>query len=153
MICKSCIQAQVALISLYFIYIGELVLTPSSNVLLCPGDQLHLTCNSSSFLVLWTVYDTNNGMNYSRHGGATASSGITRPSPLQVVSFTFNIASQIADNAGSSSHSLISNITVDNVTIALNATVITCMEVETGIQDMMTIHILNINDLQLGIVL
>ena len=73
------------------------------------------------------------------------------PSPLQVGSFTFNIASQVVDYPGSSDLSLISNITVDNVNITLNATVIICMD-STGIQDMVTIKIFNLNDLQLGMV-
>ena len=126
---------------------GELSLTPSSVVPLCPGDRLHLTCNSSSFLVVWTVYDTNNGTNNSRNAAASPSGGITMRN-LQFGLFTFNISSQVVNNTGRSnvSESLISNITVDNVDIALNATVITCTEVATGIQDMVTVNVIHVNE-------
>ena len=97
------------------------------------------------------MHDTNSDMNYSRNTAAQPSAGIARPLPLQVGSFTFNIATEFINNTGCPDHSLISNITVNNVTIALNATVITCTEVATGIKEMVTINILNMNDLQLGI--
>ena len=132
---------------------AQLSLAPSSGgiLTLCSGEQLHLTCNSSSelFLVLWTVYDTNNDMNYSTNAEASPSAGITRPSPLQVGSFTFNIVSQVVNNAGSSNLSLISNITVDNVSIALNETIIICTEVATGIQDVVTVNVIDANECKL----
>ena len=85
-------------------------------------------------------------MNYSRNTGALPSAGIARPLPLEVGSFTFNIATQAVNNTGSSNHSLISNITVDNVDITLNATVVICTEVETGIQDMVTVNVIGTNE-------
>ena len=125
---------------------GELTLTSSGGATLCPEDHLHLTCNSSSFLILWTVYDAKNDMNYSRYTEASPSTGIRRPSPLQVASFTFNIATQVVNNTASSDHSLISSITAKSVNIALNATAIICTEVETGIQDIVKINVIDTNE-------
>ena len=77
---------------------------------------------------------------------AFPSAEIIRALPLQVGSFTFNITSQVVNNTGSSNLSLISNMTVDNVSVTLNATVITCTEVATGIQDMVSVYVIGTNE-------
>ena len=87
------------------------------------------------------MYDTNNDMNDSTFAGALPSGEVATALPLQVGAFTFNIASQVVNTTTASS--LISNITVDNVSIALNATVIICTEDETGMQDMVIVNVID----------
>ena len=94
------------------------------------------------------MYDTNNGMNYSRTAAASPPNGSTISLPLRVNSFNFNIASQVINNTGRSNLSLISNITVESVDSSLNEVVVICTEEESGTQDMVKVHIFN--NFQLG---
>ena len=96
-----------------------------------------LTCNTSTSPQRWTVVDPNTDIMYTRHVSAYNDPGSI--SSFQVQSFTFNFA--IISALGILP--LISTLTVDDVTDYLNTSRISCQERETGISEMVTVHILD----------
>ena len=120
---------------------GRLTLTPSvaTSISLCPGDQLLLTCNTSSNYQRWSVQDPNMG-SYTRLIvlPSTADPVIT---PLEILSFTFNFDVISAANA----FPLVTTLTVDGVTDHLNATRITCQETNTVNSKTISVHIVESN--------
>ena len=100
----------------------------------CPGEQLTLTCNTSTGLQRWTIVDPT----YTRLISVPTAHGDI-PS-LRVQSFTFNFA------VISPLHALplISTLTVDGVTENLNTSTISCLELETMRSEMVSIHILSV---------
>ena len=105
---------------------------------ICPGEQLMLTCNTSTGLQRWTIVDPNTGVPDTRLISVPTTHGAI-PS-LRVQSFTFNFA------VISPLHTmpLISTLTVDGVTDYLNTFSISCLELDTGISEMVSIHILSV---------
>ena len=124
-------------------YAGRLTLTPSvvTSISLCPGDQLLLTCNTSSDYQRWTIQDPNNIMrNYTRLivVPTTAEPVIT---PLEVLSFIFSFDVISAAN----SFPLVTTLTVDRVTDHLNTTRINCLETNTENSKTISVNILEPN--------
>ena len=123
--------------------IGE-VLTPSVMTSVCPGEQLVLTCNTSTLSHRWTIVDPNTGMMYSRLASVPVHALETIP-PLQVQSFTFAFA--VISALGTLP--LISTLTVNNVTDYLNTSRIGC-QVEDGSEnstsEVVNIHVIEPND-------
>lgn len=96
-----------------------------------------LTCNTSTRLQLWTVVDPNTEMSHTRHVSVPTAPGTIMP--LQVQSFMVNFA--VISAIGTLP--LISTLTVDDVTDYLNTSRISCQELETGIIEMVTVHIVS----------
>ena len=106
---------------------------------ICPGDQLLLTCNTSTSLQQWSILDTNTGMLYTRF--ITVSSSIGQFTPHQIQSFTFNFA--VISTPGALP--LISTLSVDGVTAYLNMSVIGCLESDTGNRLTTIVHVFGYN--------
>ena len=121
------------------IFAGRLTLTTLIPVL-CPGDQLLLTCNTSTHLQRWTIVDPNTGMTYTRviEVPSTSRADIT-PLELQSLTFSFNVIS------ASSALPLVSTLTVNAVTDYLNTSRISCLEIVSGNSEMVNVHIVGPN--------
>ena len=131
-----------SLVSILCNYAGRLTLTPSvaTSISLCSGDQLILTCNTSTDLQQWSIQDPTMGMTHTRLI-AVPTTGGAAITPLEVQSFTFTFDVISASNA----LPLISTLTVDGVTDHLNTSGINCLEIDTGNSEMISVHILEPN--------
>ena len=117
------------------------MLTPSMKASVCPGDQLLLICNTSTSLQQWNIMDANTGMMYTRYITLSSSGTSGHFTPHQIQSFTFNFA--VISTPGTLP--LISTLSVDGVTAYLNASVIGCLESDTGIRLITNVHVFGSN--------
>ena len=107
-------------------------------VSVCPGDQLMLTCNTSTSLHQWSIEDPNTGMMYTRFITVSSTRHFT---PHLIQSFTFNFA--VISTPGALP--LISTLSVDGVTAYLNMSMIGCLESDTGIRLTTNVHVYGSN--------
>ena len=127
----------------FFFYAGRLTLTPSIMTSICSGDQLLLTCNSSTDLHQWSILDPATGRTYTRLI-AVPTTAVAVITPLEVQSITFSFDVISASNA----LPLISTLTVDSVTDYLNTSRIVCSEIDSGNSEMVSINVLGPNPLK-----
>ena len=118
-----------------------MTLTPSIATSVCPGDQLVLTCNTSTEVHQWTIVDPSTGRTSSRTIAVPATSRAQAITPLEVQAFVFSFAIISAPNTVP----LISTLTVNDMTDYLNRSRISCLESDTGNSEMVSIHILGSN--------
>ena len=113
----------------------------------CPGEQLTLTCNTSTYTHRWTLVDPNTGMMHSRLVSVPVHVPETIP-PLQVQSFYFTFA--VTSTPGTLP--LISTLTVNNVTDYLNTSRISCLGVgsENSTSEVVNIHVIEPNGILEG---
>lgn len=144
------ISSEIDRLTLYIpsILSALLSLTPSETVVPCPGDQLLLTCSTTSTTVRWIVSHLGTGVIQTRHRNvvAASTSGTYVPTPFDINSITFNfIAETIVDSAESvdSTTLLITNLTVEGVTTDLNQTAITCLDVGSGSGSTTTVNVIS----------
>ena len=127
-------------ISIYFV--GRVALAPPMLITVCPGDQLVLTCNTSSGAHQWMIEDPNIGSMYTRT--IVVSSSIAEVTPLKILSFIFNFAVI----SPPSELPLISTLSVDNISVSLNATRVRCLEIDSGDRQQVTVYIFRPNSLE-----
>jgi hypothetical protein len=96
-----------------------------------------LTCNTSTDLQRWVIVDPNTGMSYPRLISVPTTHGAITPHQVQSFIFNFAVVSPLRTLP------LISTVTVDGVTDYLNASTISCVELETGTSEMVSVHILD----------
>ena len=125
-------------------YVGSLTLTPSIATSICPGDQLTLTCNTSTDVQQWTIVDPNTGMSYTRIIAVPTTSNPQAITPFEIQPFIFSFAIISTPNTSP----LISSLTVNDVTNYLNTSRISCLERDTGNSEAVSIHILGSNTLE-----
>ena len=110
---------------------------------LCSGDQLLLTCNTSTDIQKWSIVNPNTGMTHTclLTVPTTSEAVVT---PLQVQSSIINFAIISASNT----LPLISTLTVEAVTDYLNTSTISCLEIDSGNSEMVSINIPGPNPLK-----
>ena len=122
---------------------GRITLSPSTMIAVCPGDQLALTCNTSSDVHQWIIDDNNTGSTYTRLI-VSVSSSMAQVTPLQIQSFKFNFAIISPPSA----LPLISTLLTENVSTYLNTTRISCLEIDSGNMQEVTVHVFGPNSLE-----
>ena len=95
-----------------------------------------LTCTSTG-LQKWSILDSNTGRTSTRLIGVPTTSGVA-VTPLQVNLITFSFAVISAPNT----LPLITTLTIDEVTPYLNTSRISCLEMNSGNSEMVSIHVL-----------
>lgn len=115
-----------------------MTLTTSSPAL-CPGDQLTLTCNTSTNLHRWILVDSNTGMTYTRIIEVPTSTVDITPLKLQSLTFSFDVISALTTLP------LVSTLTVNDVTDYLNTSRISCLEIVSGNSEMVNVYIVSAN--------
>ena len=98
--------------------LGILLLSPSE-VNLCPGDELILTCSTNETFLQWRISTSVRRL-------VPSQGAASELEPLTINSTTFYI-SKVSDNEAVP---LISTITVYNVTADLNRTAVNCAEID-----------------------
>ena len=127
----------------HFISPGQVELSPSVTALVCEaGDQLELTCNSSSPLHTWqftAISESGAAMTYESGILSAGPTGLLNRQPLIInttIIFTFSRLSNESDLP------LISRVLINNVSEGLNGVEIQCTDARMVDSATTTIHII-----------
>ena len=103
---------------------SQVMLLPSGEVSVCPGNQLSFRCSTNFSLLEWDITVFQSGVHHNRQQFVTPISPLHSTLTISSRHF-FNIARSSDQNA----NPLISTLTIVNAMADINATIINCTEI------------------------